>query len=355
MNWIAISDGGRALRRPPAAAPGAAPLLSVGTLVIETRFSALAHHRQVLVSLSREAGWPRLFRLSLRARGDLYLEHRQGDTAAYALLDFPEPELDATLRITLAWHAPERVGMLSVENLDTGAGAQEMFDAPCPWPMDDLAALFQGSEGVRLDPAITCLACADTLVPVGLTSGFAAGTLVGTAAGPRPVETLAPGDLVQTYDAGLQPVRLAVGHEVPALGRFAPVEMLAPFFRLGRDLTVAPQHRILIDGADAEYLFGADAVLVAARQLLPLTGAVQPRTPATMRYVQVLLDSHQCLSVSGAWGESLFIGDLADDPVRHAMSALDAVPADHLPRHTRIASPHVRGYEAMVLVSELSA
>jgi len=355
MSWIGISTGRRAILLPDTPASATTALLPAGTILIEVRFNARDGHRQTVIDLDRTVDWPRRFRVLLGATGEMLVEHRQGSNISTAALNFPIPDQDASLRITLAWHAPERIGLMTLENLDTGHHCQSVYADPPPWPPGDFAALIRPGGDCTLDPTTTLLACADSIEPVGLNAGFAAGTLIDTAAGPKPVDKLRPGDLVQTSDHGIQPIRQILCQEVPAYGRFAPVRLQAPFFGLTRDLTVAPDHRLRVAGVDAEYLFGSDAVLVQARHLANMAAAPLRNRAATVRYVQVLLDAHVCLSVAGAWGESLYLGDLADHPIRHATSALADIPARDLPRHTRIASPQLRGFEAMVLVSALCA
>lgn len=355
MSWIGISDGRRTVLAPDCAPNVTAGLLPAGTVVIEMQFAAEVGKRQTVVELDRTLEWRRRFRMTLGEAGDIFLEHRQGGNITSTAFRFPKPDRDATLRITMSWHAPRRIGLMTVENLDTAEMAQSVFDEPHPWPLDDIATLMRRGSGCKVDPSVTLLACSDKVEPVGLTSGFAAGTMIDTAIGLRRVEALRPGDLVHTSDHGMQPIRCVVAHEVPAYGRFAPINLRAPFFGLERDLTVAPDHRLLISGVDAEYLFGSDSVLVEARHLAKMAAHPARKRPATIRYVQVLLDAHVCLAVAGAWGESLFLGDLVDHPTRHATSVLAGIPAHRLPRHTRIASPELRSYEAMVLVSAMCA
>lgn len=355
MSWIGISTGRRAILLPDAFASETTPLLLAGTILIEVQFNAKDGQRQTVIDLDRAVDWPRRFRVLLGAEGEMLVEYRQGSDISTAALHFPKPDQEASLRITLAWHAPERIGLMTLENLDSGHQSQSVFADPHPWPPDDFAALIRHGDDITVDPSTTLLACADTIEPVGPNAGFAIGTLIDTAAGPKPVEKLRPGDLVQTSDHGMQPIRQILCQEVPAYGQFAPIRLRAPFFGLTRDLTVAPDHRLMIAGVDAEYLFGTDAVLVEARHLAKMAAAPLRVRSTTIRYVQVLLDAHVCLSVAGAWAESLYLGDLADHPTRHATSALADIPACDLPRHTRIASPQLCGYEAMVLVSALCA
>ena len=82
--------------------------------------------------------------------------------------------------------------------------------------------------------------------------------------------------------------------------------------------------------------------------------AADPNAPP-VNFAQVVLDSHDCLMVSGTWAESLYLGDRSRSAVRLASAALVNCDDADLPAHGRVASPLLRSYEAMVLVSALSA
>lgn len=354
MSWIALTDGRRALRR-PAGGPHAPALIARGSLVVEVTFTAADLAPQTVLRMRRDNGWRRHLELTLFADGAVLVEHRQGPSTSYASLHMPRPGRDETLRITYSWDAPLRMGLLSVENLDTGGLAQHGFDAPQPMPLDDADALVSGGDETLVDPTVALMAVSDQVEPAGLAPGIVEGALVETPAGAKRIERLQPGDLVVTEGRGYAPVRRVIRREVPALGRFRPVALRAPFFGLRHDLAVGPDHRLLIRGADAEYLFGADGVLVEARHLARTPAAMPPPRAATAGYCQVVLDSHDCLMVSGAWAESLYLGEAGKDPARLAAAALTDCAPGELPRHSRVASPLLKSYEAVVLVSALSA
>jgi hypothetical protein len=355
LNWIAISDGRRAIRASRHAVSSDTELLSVGSLVVEFTFAPTLGHRHQIIAMDRHHGWTRKFSLSIGMAGDLQMRHQQGNVITGAQILGVRADPEDVLRLTLAWHAPQRLGFMVLENLTTGTLTQSVVDAPHPWSMDDVDALIGVNPDVRLDPSITMLAVSDRIEPVGLNGGLAAGTWVDTIDGPKSVEHLLPGDLVQTMGHGFQPLRFVMIREVPAFGSFAPIRLRAPFFGLDHDLVVSPEYRLLISGADAEYLFGTDSVLVEARYLATMAAYARVSKAATVKYVHLVLDAHVCLSMQGAWGESLYLGDLAEQPARHAISPLASVPRGNLPVHTFIDSPELRSYEAMVLVSALCA
>lgn len=146
---------------------------------------------------------------------------------------------------------------------------------------------------------------------------FTRGTLIACAQGARPVETLAVGDLVQTLDHGLQPIRWIgsrrLEHELVAAPRLRPVRIRAGALGPGipsADLLVSPQHRILVRSPTAGRLFGAAEVLVAAKQLLELDG-IEIADLAAVDYFHFIFDRHEIVISNGACSESLYPGPQA--------------------------------------------
>lgn len=89
---------------------------------------------------------------------------------------------------------------------------------------------------------------------------FAAVTMIETGRGAVAIEKLTEGDLVQTRDHGLQPIRWIGWRTVDARHDLAPIRIKAGTFGNDRDLLVSPQHRILVSDWMAELLFGEDEV-----------------------------------------------------------------------------------------------
>jgi Hint domain len=142
---------------------------------------------------------------------------------------------------------------------------------------------------------------------------FTLGTLIATKDGPRAVETLRPGDLVRTFDHGLQPLRwigrvtLSAAHlslhpeHVPI--SFAP-NSLAPGLPV-RTLRVSPQHRMLVSGWKAELLFGDVEVLVPAVAMVN-DATIRSDPPINgVTYLHLLFDRHEIVFAEGAEVESL--------------------------------------------------
>ena len=145
---------------------------------------------------------------------------------------------------------------------------------------------------------------------------FAAGTLILTPRGEIPVETLVPGDLVITRDNGPRPLRWTGRRTIGAAAlrarpKLRPVRIAAGALAPGmptRDLTVSPQHRVLIRSAIAQRMFGTDEILVPAIHLLEVPGIAQQASDAPVTYCHLLFDAHEVVMSDGAPTESLYPG-----------------------------------------------
>ena len=153
---------------------------------------------------------------------------------------------------------------------------------------------------------------------------FTPGTLILTARGQVAIEDLAVGDLIVTRDHGLQPLRW-VGQRDLSLAdlivqpQLQPVRIAAGALGPGlpaRNLLVSPQHRMLLEGARAELLFGDAEVLVAATHLTSLA-EVNPVLARGVRYIHLLFDTHELIEAEGAWTESF-------QPAARTYGAMDA-------------------------------
>ena len=144
---------------------------------------------------------------------------------------------------------------------------------------------------------------------------FLKGTLIDTATGPTPVEALRLGDLVETLDNGLQPVRFIScrcykfkngPHKMKPI-RFRP-NALGPNIP-NRELLVSPQHRIALPQNNPTYI-------VAANKLLQLPGVTERPSCKIARYYHILLDHHQLVRANGAWAETLLLTKYSSDHAR---------------------------------------
>lgn len=140
---------------------------------------------------------------------------------------------------------------------------------------------------------------------------FATGTLILTDRGERPVESLAPGDLVQTLDHGLQRVRWAGGRFLDRATLAAEPALRPVVIRDGAlgnrgDVLVSPNHAVLVDLAGQQVL--ARAKHLAERDDPRFRIA---RGKREIGYHHLLLDRHALIFAQGMATETLYPGPLA--------------------------------------------
>lgn len=145
---------------------------------------------------------------------------------------------------------------------------------------------------------------------------FTPGTLIATPKGERAVESLKAGDRVFTRDNGIQEIRW-IGHktlsaaDLMAQPELRPVTVKAGSLGAGlpeRDLTLSPNHRLLLAGADTSLMFEESEVLASAKHLVGRDGISQVTAPGTT-YIHMMFDHHEVVLSNGAWTESFQPGD----------------------------------------------
>ncbi len=153
---------------------------------------------------------------------------------------------------------------------------------------------------------------------------FASGTLIDTPHGPRPIESLAPGDLVLTADDGPRPIRWHGYRTVSGVGAGAPVRFAPGAIGNAGPLIVSPQHRMLVRDPRTQLYFGEEEVLVPAKALVD--GRFITEAPcAEVTWHHIMLDRHAILTAEGAPAESYHPGayslDGLDPAQREALFA----------------------------------
>jgi hypothetical protein len=145
---------------------------------------------------------------------------------------------------------------------------------------------------------------------------FTAGTRIKTDRGEVAVECLAVGDRVLTLDNGYQRIRWIGSRdlgarELAAAPNLRPVRIRAGALGDGlpaTDLTVSPQHRVLIRSTVAARMFGTREVLAPARQLLGLPGVGIAQDMEAVSYWHFLCAQQEIVFSNGALTESLYTG-----------------------------------------------
>lgn len=221
----------------------------------------------------------------------------------------------------------------------TGAVALPLRDPGVPW----------ADARQTRDPAVTWFGLAEGRVPFGLPCGLGADALVLTPNGHVAAAQLRAGDLVITRDRGAQPVRAAGVVAHPAHGANVPVILRSNYLGARLDLRILPQQRIALAGAEVEYLFGEDEVLVEAGCFTDDRAVIRTAAGGSVRLAFVLLDEPDLICANGCWIESLWHCAQAARPERLAASGLGQVAG--VPVHERTARRVLKDYEARTLAS----
>ncbi|WP_415639298.1 Hint domain-containing protein, partial [Paracoccus nototheniae] len=248
-------------------------------------------------------------------------------------------------------------GTLAAYNAESGTG----FTTPLQAMNHDLTdgiISFNGADMTGPGLTMTGVTGGLTATQTGVTC-FASGTLIDTATGPRPIESLAVGDLVMTLDHGDRPLRWIGRSAVYLIARphLAPVRIPAGALGGGlplRALIVSPQHRVLVRSPIALRMAGAAEVLVAACKLVGTAGIHVALDLTQVDYWHLLFDAHQVIRSEGALTESLFTGPeaLRAVPPQALAEILDLFPLLADPGHVALhARPVVQGHRARTLAA----
>jgi hypothetical protein len=188
---------------------------------------------------------------------------------------------------------------------------------------------------------------------------FAAGTMVQTDKGEIAIESLTPGDLVMTLDHGLQPIswvgqRTLNASELEEYPNLRPIRIKAGAFAEGmpaRDLTVSPQHRLLVRSKVAMRMFDETEVLVHAKHLLGLAGVEIAGDMPSVTYVHVMCDDHEIIHADGTLAETLYTGSEAMKAMSPAAREEIAQIFGDVPYLDRpLARPTPKGQSSMKLI-----
>lgn len=124
-------------------------------------------------------------------------------------------------------------------------------------------------------------------------SGLGLGTGVQTSEGELPVEFLAPGDKIVTFDAGLVTLSRVAVRTIPMqdMVRIRPSVMSE--HGQGRDIIVSARQRVLVRDWRAPVMFGKSATLVEARKLVDGAYYTQLTGRAPTRLFQLFFEHEQ--------------------------------------------------------------
>ncbi|WP_342076504.1 Hint domain-containing protein [Yoonia sp. SS1-5] len=192
---------------------------------------------------------------------------------------------------------------------------------------------------------------------------FTPGTEIMTPSGPVLIENLRVGDMVLTRDNGAKPIRWIASAKVGHAYRrgndnLEPIMIAAGAISPGvpaKDLVVSPQHRVLLTGQHCDLLFGEQAILASAKNLL--NGDTIRHCGdafADLEYWHMMFDDHEIVFANGCPTESLYFGDVATNtlPAAQLAELRHLFGNDHAT--TKLAFPELKAHEAAVLMASPS-
>lgn len=257
-------------------------------------------------------------------------------------------------------------GHYNQTNYDAAVAAGEIDSAvirnPLQWMradqaddgiLNDTGAGWDATSSLTIQNSGTQVAATDLTYDNTNVICFVAGTLIGTLNGHVPIEHLAPGDSVLTRDNGMRLVRWIGSTKRAANGNVAPIHIAAGTLKNTRDLLISPNHRMLIVGAEAEYISGDNEVLVAAKHLVDGQN-IRQINGGYVEYFHLLFDDHEIILAEGCWSESFHPGHVGLDTLSEPSRAevLEFFPELRNGEHARgkpTARMILKKHEALLL------
>lgn len=145
----------------------------------------------------------------------------------------------------------------------------------------------------------------DERVAGGMAAGLAVDTMVSTSKGWRPVQTLREGDLVMTFDDGMQPItRVTRGFlwNAPTYCPEALWPLYVPADALGNKspLLLMAEQTVMVESDRAEDLYGDPFVLVPAPALAGVLGIERVPPEGSQHVVSIAFEKDQIVFANGS-------------------------------------------------------
>ena len=155
-------------------------------------------------------------------------------------------------------------------------------------------------------PVIThALHKSDTLYAEALREdGLLPGSLIATDAGWKPVETIQPGEMVLTFDNGLQ--RVVQTHQIVVPRASIPAhkafKMVVPMGALGnrREMHLLPCQEVIVESDLAETAYGDPFVMIQALMLEGFFGIHRAPIEGDLRIHMITFAAEQAIYIAGA-------------------------------------------------------
>lgn len=302
QDWLALSGKGLV-------DPWANPfqVLDSGAFVAELRLPL--PRGKVLINLQSNQGVQRSFAVFVGPDGGLSLLHREGAKLLRASLP-PAPAAGADVgRLTYFFDSAKRSWNLRLAGLTGGAplAAAQGVGA--------MAFANRDAEDIckkgNFDPAVLWFGFSRSMDVPRAAPWIGLRTVVETSLGPVAAGNLKAGDVVMTTDHGPKPLRAVHFMELPARGSFAPILLRAPFYDKRGDVLVSADQRLVVSGSAVEYLFGAEAVLVAAGDVVDGRTALAEDRRAVVSAISLDLGGAALIGGASDGEIALAVGDYA--------------------------------------------
>lgn len=235
------------------------PFSGAGVLLDMRMPPGADRHEEVAISLFHDLG------------AGVALMLRRGERMVRHVLSGPLWQKEGVARLAFGWDLATRGWSMTLEQGGRRLSAEGRgVIAP---DIADVHRLCACGDGVLRHPSLLWFGLMPGAALPAPMGWIGTATPVLTPRGPVAAGTLAPGDRVMTRDQGPVPLLGVTRVTVPSRGNLAPVRLRAPFWGRRTDILVSPDQPVWVGGAEAEYLFGDEEVLVAARELVDGTMA----------------------------------------------------------------------------------
>ncbi|WP_103334260.1 Hint domain-containing protein [Pseudotabrizicola formosa] len=219
------------------------------------------------VVLEWHDGAQRSFSVFADPQAGIVVLHRAGQMVRRHVLQGPLPFGQGPGRITYGWNRFTGAWTLGFGRIGRGEECSSAGIGPIALSPHELAGLCRRDGAALRHRSLLWFGVTQGARPPERAPWLGLRTPVDTARGPVAAGALRPGELVRTADNGLQPVLRVRRMRLPGRGSFAPVVLRAPYLGQGSDVLLSADQLVVLNGAEVEYLFGAEEVLLSAGAL----------------------------------------------------------------------------------------
>lgn len=259
QDWLALSGKGLI---DPAANPF--KRLDKGMFALELRLPMPS--APMLINHQSHEGMSRSFALFYDAAMGLSLTLRAGTAVVRHVLPGPFALQGDTARLTYHFDCAQNRWSLRLDALHAQMPAyQAAGHGTLPLAHRDAEAICQSAICA---PAVLWFGFSRSANLPKTAPWIGPRTAVDTSLGPVQAGRLAAGDIIMTQDHGPVMLRNVQQLQLPARGSFAPILLRGPYYDRRGDVLVSADQRIVLTCDAAEYMFGSESVLVAARDVV---------------------------------------------------------------------------------------